>query len=136
VESIKLIDMKTELNLNFPLDFIEEKIDAVAKGSFGTFKVTEKHIVHKTFVIAVTSFRGFGQIDITLSKIDDTNTTLTYTASPQAGSDKFPQKVDDFFETLNKALLGQDVDKTKSASSFISVIAILIAIAAIIYMLI
>ena len=128
--------MKTELNLNFPLEFIEGKIEEVTKGSFGTYKVKEMHIVHKTFLIEVAAFRGFGQIDIALAKIDETNTLLTYTAIPQAGSDKFQQKIDDFFETLNKALLGQDVDKTKSASSFISVIAILIAIAAIIYMLI
>ena len=126
-----------ELDLDFPINEIKQKIDAVIEaGKLAGYKTLEKNDLFNTYRISIVSGVLVGILNITLNKVDESKTNWKSEIMNAAGGKAEPAVLarfqDEFLGILSKALNGEEVNseliKTNKSGGCLGIIAVLITI--------
>lgn len=125
-----------ELDLDFPIIEIKQKIDAVIEaGKLSGYKTLEKNDLFHTYRISIVSGVLVGILNITLNKVDESKTNWKSEIMNAAGGKAEPAVLarfqDEFLNILSKALNGEEVNSElikANKSGCLGVIAVLISI--------
>lgn len=129
-----------ELQLNFPVSEIKEKIQAVVKvGSGSGYRFLDKNDVLNTYRISIVTGIYAGIMSITLTETDTNKTQWKSEIMNAVGGSAQPATLsrmqDEFLNILSKGLMGEDVTtdliSSNKAGCFGLVIFLLVSISSI-----
>ncbi len=103
-----------DLQLDFNISDIKQKIDAIIKASTGSYQQLDKNDILNTYRIASVSGMLSGIISITLKKIDENKTDwkseIMNAAGSKADAAVLARYQDEFLKILSKALAGEEIN--------------------------
>lgn len=124
-----------DLQLDFNINEIKEKIDAVIKASTGSYQKLDKNDILNTYRIATVSGLLSGIMSITLKRIDDNKTEwkseIMNAVGSNAASAVLARFQDEFLTILSKALAGEEINSeliNKNKSGCLGVVLFLLAL--------
>ena len=104
-----------EVQLDFNINYVKEKIDAIVKVSTGSYLAQDKNDLLNTYRISVVSGILSGVMSITLKKVDDNKTEWKSETMNLAGGNTSQAILagfqDEFLTILSKALMGAEVNR-------------------------
>lgn len=111
--------IEKELELNFSIDQIKNKIDSLIEVNKGNYQLSEKNDTFNTYRMATVSGLNSGIINISLTKIDENKTNFkTQITKPSGGASNrvdynavLSRLQDDFLKNLSDALSGKEISK-------------------------
>lgn len=124
-----------ELQLDYNINEIKEKIDAVIKASTGSYQKLDKNDILNTYRIATVSGLLSGILSVTLKRIDDNKTEwkseIMNAVGSNAASAVLARFQDEFLTILSKALAGEEINSdliSKNKSGCLGVVLFLLAL--------
>jgi len=103
-----------ELQLDFNIIEIKEKVDAIILAGKGSYKTLDKNDVFNTYRVSIVSGVLVGIINITLKKIDENKTEWKSEIMNAAGGKAAPAVLsrfqDEFLTILSKGLSGEEIN--------------------------
>lgn len=124
-----------DLQLDFNINEIKEKIDAVIKASTGSYQKLDKNDILNTYRIATVSGLLSGILSVTLKRMDDNRTEWKSEIMNAAGSNAAPAVLarfqDELLTILSKALAGEEINSdliSKNKSGCLGVVLFLLAL--------
>ncbi len=103
-----------DLQLDFNISDIKQKIDAIIKASTGSYQQLDKNDILNTYRIASVSGMLSGIISITLKKVDENKTEwkseIMNAAGSKADAAVLARYQDEFLNILSKALAGEEIN--------------------------
>ncbi|GAO44734.1 hypothetical protein [Flavihumibacter petaseus] len=106
---------KRELELDYSLSEIKQKIDAIIEASVGSYLLRDKNEVFHTYRIAAVNGMLSGIMSITLKNSGENKTLFVTEIAPAAGakveSATLGRLQDEFLNILGKALSGEEITR-------------------------